>query len=147
MAATEAEFPAPAFVGNTDRNGRKRRGDEHAYPDAPICTPEDADLDIGDRSPEEAADIRAYFSNFVAPIPSPNGRGACVHCGTEWIFTWGLAHGAGHCTTCGWPARLYHFIKDRNGADLLTYRDRALQYRPMTAAEVAEAKASEAASK
>lgn len=24
-------------------------------------------------------------------------------------FTWGLAHGEGHCSNCKWPARAYHF--------------------------------------
>jgi hypothetical protein len=23
-------------------------------------------------------------------------------------FTWGLAHGEGHCSSCGYPTRMYH---------------------------------------
>jgi hypothetical protein len=45
-------------------------------------------------------------------------------------FTWGIAHGEGHCKNCGWPARAYHFIKDSDGKDLMTLRNVILQYHP-----------------
>lgn len=37
-----SDLPAPTFTGTYDHDGRPRRGDEHAYPDAPACTPETA---------------------------------------------------------------------------------------------------------
>lgn len=45
-------------------------------------------------------------------------------------FTWGLAHGEGHCKGCGWPARAHHFIKDAEGEDVATIRNVILQYHP-----------------
>lgn len=45
-------------------------------------------------------------------------------------FTWGLAHGAGFCQNCRWPARAHHFIKDADGDDVVTLRNFILQYHP-----------------
>lgn len=45
-------------------------------------------------------------------------------------FTWGLAHGEGHCRNCHWPARAHHFIKDSEGVDFATLRNVILQYHP-----------------
>ncbi len=62
------------------------------------------------------AALDEYLSHFVAP-----GDGKCISCGEPQGgfaaglmgtgFTWGLAHGEGHCGTCGYPARAYHEIK------------------------------------
>ncbi len=49
-----------------------------------------------------------YAKHFAAHSPDSK----CLYCGGWGTFTWGLAHGSGYCVTCGWPARLYHFIKD-----------------------------------
>lgn len=93
-----------------------------------------------DASPETIEDLRAYFHHFAAP----GGEGhSCLRCeaplmqsmihqlmGERGGFEWGLAHGHGHCRCCGWPATLYHFIKDRHGNDLLTIRNILLQQHP-----------------
>lgn len=90
--------------------------------------------------PEVIADLSAYFHHFAAPA----GEGhPCLSCGEPLVqnmvqqlmgarggFEWGLAHGHGHCRCCGWPATLYHFIKDRHGNDLMTIRNILLQQHP-----------------
>lgn len=50
-----------------------------------------------------------YLSHFI----KPEGDNRCPRDGG--YFTWGLAHGSGHCTTCGWPGAMYHFPKDASG--------------------------------
>jgi hypothetical protein len=86
-------------------------------------------------------DLAAYQHHFAAP---PQGEDhPCLRCekplkrslvsqlmGQEGGFEWGLVHGQGHCRNCGWPATLYHFIRDRNGNDLLTIRNLLLQQHP-----------------
>jgi hypothetical protein len=65
---------------------------------------------------------------YAEPFASHSDDGACLCCGECVTFTWGLAHGEGHCYKCGWPARLYHFIKDETGKE--TRIVRLLQYHP-----------------
>jgi hypothetical protein len=92
--------------------------------------------DIGDlgfeieenADPAFREDIEAYTKRFA----KPSGKDRpCLGCG-EFMggFTWGLAHGHGYCTNCGWPATLYHFIKDRDGKDIATVRGILLQAHP-----------------
>lgn len=90
--------------------------------------------------PNVIEDLTAYLHHFAAP----NGEGhPCLRCGEPLVqsmvqqlmgtrggFEWGLAHGHGHCRCCGWPATLYHFIKDRHGKDLMTIRNILLQVHP-----------------
>lgn len=94
--------------------------------------------------PEFAEDLTAYLHHFAAP----NGEGhPCLRCSEPMVgssadsmlvamgmtrggFEWGLVHGHGHCRCCGWPATLYHFIKDRHGKELLTIRNILLQQHP-----------------
>jgi len=58
--------------------------------------------------------LGAYFAHFVKPGP-------CICCssrqGSKDVvdaflgggkFRWGMVHGEGNCTECGWPARAYH---------------------------------------
>ncbi len=65
-----------------------------------------------------------YAEKFAEPLPN----GECLCCGRIGMFTWGLAHGEGHCHECGWPARLYHFVKLPDGKDDRIVR--LLQYHP-----------------
>lgn len=108
-----------------------------------------ADLGVtlkGEGSPEGRAiieDIDKYLAVFAKPIErggSPEGfvlgKHACLKCGSALdgmlgSFQWGLAHGEGTCSKCGWPARMYHWIKDREGKELFTSRiSLILQYHP-----------------
>jgi hypothetical protein len=76
--------------------------------------------DLGFEFEEDAletlrADVAAYTKKFAKPS---EGR-PCLACGASYGgFTWGLTHGHGHCSNCGWPATLYHYIKDREGKDI-----------------------------
>lgn len=53
--------------------------------------------------------INEYLKDF---IPNDN----CINCekalgGIFGTFDWGLAHGEGFCSNCGYPARGKHYIK------------------------------------
>ena len=77
-----------------------------------------------------------YFSRYAA-INSP-----CPGCGRNVFgsgdlaealtatFRWGIVHGEGHCCNCGWPATLYHFIKNEAGEEIATLRNIGLVYHP-----------------
>ena len=111
--------------------------------------------DIGDlklNEPSEAADamvveINAYLAHFAAPQKNEDGSlvegHPCLVCDMPLVgqlvdlllhpeagFEWGLVHGMGHCRNCRWPAAAHHFIKDRNGVELLTMRNVILQIHP-----------------
>lgn len=139
------------FTGIYDSDGRSRRPDEHACADRiRPCKTTDTGLEFNkelttDDEKQFAEDVNSYFSErFAAPIRDDEGRFLCLHCGTRLTgslvdqllnldgggFTWGLAHGEGHCRLCSWPARAYHFAKDREGKDLFTLRNVVLQYLP-----------------
>jgi hypothetical protein len=89
--------------------------------------------------PEVVEDLRAYFHHFAKPSGDDH---PCLRCGKPLMgglsafllndggFEWGLVHGQGHCRCCGWPATAHHFIKDRNGEDLMTVRNMVLQVHP-----------------
>jgi hypothetical protein len=92
-------------------------------------------------SPEEVAvalaELRLAVDLQVAPFIPPQKE--CLGCGSilagdnmvdaylRATFTYGLAHGEGHCRNCGYPARANHYAP-KDGAGL-TFR-RVLQYHP-----------------
>lgn len=101
-----------------------------------------------DTSPEIIKALDEYFAPFAQP-PGETKDGKfhvkdghpCLKCGEALTglasmligsggFRWGLAHGEGNCSKCGWPARMYHFIKDDKGEELMTVRGFLLQYHP-----------------
>lgn len=147
----ETTYPTPAFLGmhDLDGDGHERGPGEHAYPTVQ-CTWEAlfSPKEGAEPVPELLEDINAYLEPFAAPILL-DGKNMCPHCGhafngsiTDHLFgsggfEWGLAHGEGHCRCCRWPARLYHFVKDRHGEDLMTFRHLVLAYRPLTPEEAA----------
>lgn len=68
-------------------------------------------------SPEFETKFKEYMSHFVAPHEMK-----CVKCGTTLgglfgSFRWGIAHGQGECSRCGWPAIAYHFLEDETGKE------------------------------
>lgn len=79
-------------------------------------------------SQELRADLNTYAARYAKPESNNRNCLACDECMAG--FEWGLQHGEGHCRQCGWPATLYHFIKDRNGTDLTVIRGIMLQYHP-----------------
>lgn len=88
-----------------------------------------ADLFVidGELPVDKREDFDAYLKHFAAPKREGEDNHLCdgwpcVACGAKHSFAWGIAHGSGHCTTCGWPATLYHFVKDRDGEELSTIR-------------------------
>lgn len=96
-----------------------------------------------DTPPDTITALDAYFSRFVAVPIKPGEDGAkpevemqaCVGCGkvlTGLLGTWrwGIAHGAGECSACGWPSRGHHFITDAAGEGIATLRYFILQEHP-----------------
>lgn len=67
-------------------------------------------------------------ANYSEGFAQPADDGTCLCCGAYASFTWGLQHGEGSCAKCGWPARMYHFIKTPEGEDKRVVR--LLQYHP-----------------
>ncbi len=78
--------------------------------------------------------LDAYFSVFT----EMKEGNLCINCGMPQGakdiahafllgagFRWGLAHGEGYCSGCGYPARAHHFV-----GDWFTLRGLILQYHP-----------------
>jgi len=56
--------------------------------------------------------INKYLRMFVSDKK-------CINCeedlsGIFGTFNWGIVHGEGHCSNCGYPARGRHYIKAKN---------------------------------
>lgn len=94
-------------------------------------------------TPETIEALDEYFRHFVA-VPMEGNRvntQYCVGCeepltGLEAVlmgrggFRWGLAHGEGQCSGCGWPARAHHFVKGKDGREILSLENFVLQVHP-----------------
>jgi hypothetical protein len=102
-------------------------------------------MSASDDTPADVlADLDKYFEPFAQPRRDETRSEKpmlCLKCDeplTGFLasmfgrggFTWGLAHGEGHCAGCHWPGRAHHFIKDAKGGDLVTLRNVVLQYHP-----------------
>lgn len=103
-----------------------------------------ADIDAEWKDGADPAHIKAvaeYLHHFAARKRDDPGN-PCLRCGAHLHrtmvdqlfgsggFEWGLAHGHGYCRNCGWPATLYHFIKDADGKEVMTVRHVVLQAHP-----------------
>ena len=59
----------------------------------------------------ECCELDRYFRRFVAPDP----QSKCVNCGRPQggfllgCFRWGIVHGEGACSACGYPGRTLHY--------------------------------------
>lgn len=115
--ATELPGEAPAGAGDKSAgepvvvprfDWRARVGDFRGRP-------------LDEAPPEVVEYLEAYFRPFAEP-PREDGNGAagghrCLHCDHHQLglllgcFAWGIAHGEGRCGHCGWPARLYHYLR------------------------------------
>lgn len=99
-------------------------------------------------TPEIIEALDEYFKPFAQPpFTEKDGKSyfdkiPCIGCGNNQTgdladmvlgirgFEWGLAHGSGQCGNCGWPARAYHFIKDKDGKEVMNIKNFILQYHP-----------------
>ena len=107
-----------------------------------------------DMPAEQKEILDVYFRDFAQPPFTTDadgknniGKVPCLKCGEPLMgdiadvftgrggFTWGIAHGEGHCRDCSWPARAYHFIKTKDGKDFATLRNVVLQYHPDVVSE------------
>lgn len=74
--------------------------------------------------------IETYLEPFHKPVID-DGSVLCLKCNERLnsTFRWGLAHGEGACSNCGWPTRLYHKFSLSDGAEQprLVF---CLQYKP-----------------
>jgi len=86
------------------------------------------------------------LSPFLPPrINKTNDGVLCVGCGeTLWrpgivgflmgaTFTWGVAHGEGRCSSCGYPTRMYHRRAEGTATFPLQYHPDDLRLREKTA--------------
>lgn len=112
----------------------------------------------GELNPDEVKlieQIDAYLGVFAAPITVGEGEQAkqvCFHCGEKFTgllanlgvgvgIKWGLAHGEGICSGCGWPYRGHHFAKAPDGEDLFSAQNLFLAYMPAAVTEAQPEKA------
>lgn len=71
-------------------------------------------------TPAFAAILDLYLARFAMPsdVAATRPENPCLKCGTLYAgFRWGIHHGCGYCSKCGWPARAYHFIADENAIE------------------------------
>lgn len=95
-----------------------------------------------DTPPETIKALDDYFSNFAAISVEPDDKGVpqiktqhCVGCAKELTgffgtWRWGIAHGVGECSNCGWPSHGHHWIKDDKGEGIATLNNFILQIHP-----------------
>jgi hypothetical protein len=95
-----------------------------------------------DTPPETIKALDDYFSHFAAiEIKEVDGKKEiadqkCCGCGDyltgflRGTWRWGIAHGVGECSKCGWPSHGHHFVKDAGGEDVVALRNFILQVHP-----------------
>ena len=97
----------------------------------PHATPDDL---TGNLEFNTDPDVIAYLRHYAKPKVDDAGvvrQGQpCVACDAQHSFTWGLVHGQGFCTGCGWPGTLYHFVNDKEGKEVATMRGALLWAHP-----------------
>ncbi len=116
----------------------------------PVATHETVGLRVKEGvTPDEEtiallAAVDSQLAIFAEPIRSRDdgakgfvfGNESCLCCGRSLggmlgTFQWGMCHGEGTCTNCGWPARALHYIKDEKGEELCDGPiNMILQYHP-----------------
>ncbi len=93
-----------------------------------LCSVKAKDADHEEAATRMNRAIESYLSKFADPT------GDCLKCGLALsgfmgTFTWGLCHGEGQCSHCGYPARAYHHVIDEHGEDVCRL-NHILQYHP-----------------
>lgn len=71
----------------------------------------------------------SYLVHYLQPRADRRNMSICVCCGSiiagggtmglllGATFQWALAHGEFKCGKCGWPGRLYHYLKAEDGSE------------------------------
>lgn len=67
-----------------------------------VMTLEDVHHKPKNISDEEFAE---YLKDFAKPT------GMCWYCENSLVVEWGIAHGYGHCSSCGMDAKMYHYFE------------------------------------
>jgi len=98
------------------------------------CTAESLGIRATKGEPVEIAEVMELIDKYLAGFAQPAEGMKCLKCGTVQTgflsaamgtgFQWGIAHGEGACSTCGWPGRGFHKIPDVGTLEML------LQYHP-----------------
>lgn len=88
---------------------------------------------IGPKENQMMIDFITKFDEYMEIFLPP---GPCINCGLAQgdflgYFTWGIQHGEGYCSNCGYPARAYHYIKDEQFPLNKNPLNIVLQYHPM----------------
>lgn len=105
-----------------------------------VGAPEDATQEERDDAARAIRALRRYFRRFAVPATKDaanmiTGGLKCLKCsspldGYLGTFRWGLAHGEGACSMCGWPARAHHRPRGEDGEEVLSLTNIILQYHP-----------------
>jgi len=108
----------------------------------PFDLPELHALPIPRCAPEHLGGLPTeYLATFTPPRLNRDqtsliclGCGEVLFCGDGVLslfrgatFTWGLAHGEGHCDHCGYPTRMYHRVDGKTGTFPLQYHPDELE--------------------
>lgn len=99
--------------------------------------------DLFEVKSEMPADTRSALTAYLSLFANPkrDGKHVCINCdanmdglmaalGVGAAYRWGIAHGEASCSSCGWPARGMHYIKDDAGEDICSLRNVFLPYHP-----------------
>ncbi len=78
---------------------------------------------------------RELIQFYAHTFAQPSEENECLECGERLggmmgSFRWGICHGEGICSNCGWPARAYHNPKTKEGEEVTGFFECILQYHP-----------------
>lgn len=95
-------------------------------------------IEAGDDTPADVLKaLDEHFRHYAkSGTPCP-GCGATLFVGADDFvgmltatFRWGIVHGEGNCSNCGWPATVHHSIRDADGEELIFLRNYGLAAHP-----------------
>lgn len=90
-------------------------------------------VDLFDAMGEDSEAFKKRADDYLK-IFAKTETSHCLCCGASLgglfgKFEYGLAHGEGRCSNCGYPCRAIHYIKDEDGKTLIRF-ETILQYHP-----------------
>ena len=108
--------------------------------DIPHCTGRDICKLSGRDAEAFYKSLDEYLEQFAQPIRKENGGDftghlKCLKCGKSLdgilgTFQWGIVHGEGNCSYCGWPCRACHRPKHEGEEIFNRALQMILQYHP-----------------